>query len=163
MESEIHHSHTKKDYNVLYAVIITAIAVFAISYLIFNYIPNHKQATEIHSYKKALYDSVLCQYQCPLIEQNYNNKTVNAPNASCVQECSTTFKNKQLEGQSFSDKDLLDDNLIKDIQSVIGNCKNESIIQNGNLPSVDSNKPFPCSITRLNSLKDKSPYLKEFL
>ncbi len=160
---KVSHSHAEKgsrSKDILVTAVISFVVAFAIAYFVFAYIPANSESSQINDYKKALYNSVLCQYKCPLVEQMFNNKTVNAPNASCVQTCSAEFRAQQLKaGETISDSDLLSDNLIEDIQNIVTACRNQSISDNGNLPDINNTVFFPCVVNGLEGLKNQYSYL----
>jgi len=151
----------KLNKSIFYTIIITAVIVFIVSYLIFSYIPNNKETSKLNEYKKALYDSIVCQYSCPLSLQEINNKTQEAPNAECVQSCTQELRDSQASGDIFSNAQLSNDNLIKDIEDVISVCKDASIRTNSktNLPELNSTIFFPCSSEALKEIKKDYSYL----
>src|SRR3989344_207668 len=55
-----------KNNKMIYAIIITAILVFAIAYSVFVYLPKYQEQAKVDNYKRELYQSLVCQYSCPL-------------------------------------------------------------------------------------------------
>ncbi len=144
----------KHTINIFLAVIITLIITSAF----FIYYPKYKESKEIKEYKKALYESVLCQYNCPLVEQTLQNKTQMLPEQTCVQACTEKFRQMNIDGAKFSEKDLQNDNLIKDIEAGVGGCRTKA----ANLTTLKIDNPafFNCTIDFLESLNQNYNYLK---
>src|SRR3989344_2132296 len=93
---------------VVYAVIITAVVVFLISYGVFKYYPEQKKLSDLNSYRRALYGSIACQYSCPLESQIINNKTGETellPGLECVKSCTSSFRALQISNSSISDSE----------------------------------------------------------
>ena len=150
----------KFDKKIIYSVIITAIVVFAISFMIFKYLPEHKQGSGINEYKKQIFDRISCQYKCPLTEQTYQDKTQTLPDATCVQQCASNLKT--LQGNSivqYSNTDLQNDNLFVDIEGLITSCRNTSLNQSASTPTLDNVKFFGCVVDGLDKLRLDYSYL----
>lgn len=149
---------TKSQMNVVYAVVITAVVVFGLSYMYFKYMPEHAKVSELKEYKKALYSSVLCQYSCPLTPQNDSkNKTQMLPGLECVKKCTDDIRNLKIINSTFTEQDLKDDSFVADVSLAIDNCK-KSTLNNVTL-SIDNLQYFPCVSSGLEALKSKYSYL----
>ena len=144
-------SKIKINKNVLYAIIITVIVTFAIAYIIFSYYPEMQKTKTINSYKKSMYDSVLCQYKCPVDVQITSNKTQYYPNPECVKNCTTAFTALEKAPKSFTDDDLANDNLINDMGKAVNDCGKEL---NASLESK-----MNCAVTNFIALKPNYKYL----
>jgi len=138
---------------IIIAVIITAVVTSAF----FIYYPKYQGNNEINQYKKALYDSVLCQYSCPLVDQVVQNTTQKLPEQACVQACTEKLRTINIDGNKFSNSDLQNDNFVKDVESGITNCRTESL--NTTTLKVENERFFSCSINFLQSVKDNYSYL----
>lgn len=143
--------------SVIVAVIITAVITFAISYIIFKYIPDNNQNLKINEYKKELYTSTLCQYSCPLTLQEAQNKTQYLPEPVCVQDCTKNFKELQASGDTISNEQMKNDKLIDDMPNAINACKKEAV--DINTKTLNNTLFFTCSIEKLSALKSKYNYL----
>ena len=138
--------------------IILVVAVLILSFLIYNKY-NDNDSSEINNYKKALYESVLCQYSYPLIEQEFNNITQYLPLKPCVESCINEFRALGLNDTKFSDDALINDNLVKDIEITIRNCKLSSSEEINNSQRINNEIFFKCSVEGLNSIKANYTYL----
>ncbi|PIN89539.1 hypothetical protein COU57_06095 [Candidatus Pacearchaeota archaeon CG10_big_fil_rev_8_21_14_0_10_32_14] len=125
--------------------------IASISYL--KYYPEYKQKSEINSYKKKLIGSIICEYNCPIIEQNISGKIQLIPDSSCVESCTKDFKALP---NLYSNEQLNGDNYILEVQNVITECKKQST-QNFILNNTEF---FPCNSRELSKLSDKFDYLK---
>ena len=105
-----------------------------------------------------MYNSVLCQYKCPLTEQTLNNKTQLLPEVSCVKTCTDDFRQKEISKKSFNDNDLINDNLVGDLGDAINRCK--AISLNNETLTINNTLFFSCSIESLEGLKANYTYLK---
>ena len=143
---------------VIIAVIITAVITFAVSYMIFKYLPENRENSTINEYKKELYSSTLCQYSCPLTLQQIQNKTQNFPEPACVQNCTKSFKALQTNGGKLSNEQLEKDKLIEDMSNAVKACQTEAV----DLTTKELNTTtfFGCSIEKLGLLKEKYSYLR---
>src|SRR3989344_8252860 len=138
--------------------IILVIALIVLSFLIYNK-SNGDNDSDLNNYKKALYESVLCQYSCPLIEQEFNNITQYLPLKPCVESCINQFRALGLNDTKFSDETLINDNLVKDIEITIRNCKLSSSEEINNSQRINNEIFFKCSVDGLNSIKSNYTYL----
>jgi len=153
------HIKIKVNKKVVYLIVFTTIIVFLLSFLIFKYFPEQKRTSDINSYKKQIFDSISCQYGCPLTEQKLQNKTQLLPDQSCVQKCTIDLKSNKNESDKFSDQDLKNDDLFLDVENLVTSCKNSSIDQSLILPSINNTLFFNCVTQDLNNFKIKYPYL----
>lgn len=147
---------TKKSLYLFGFALFVVIIILAYVY----YRPNQVQSPEsnVNEYKKDLYESIVCQYSCPLFEAEIQNATNFLPNATCIADCINNLKSKKRLKGEFPREELLKDSLFSEIDLAIQNCKNESA---GNLSNViDNGKFFECSSERLRLLKNEYEYLK---
>ena len=112
----------------------------------------------INEYKKLGYESLLCQYNCPLELQTLNNKTQLLPNSACVEACSQKLKQANVSSDIFSANDLKNDNLFSDITNAVNICKTESV--NKTSLTMDNRVYFNCVSEKLKSLAVTYPYVK---
>ena len=153
-------SEIKLNKKVIYSVIITAIVVFLVAYIVFKYYPEQKKLSDLNSYRKALYESISCQYSCPLESQVVENKTGESellPGLECVKSCTSSFRALQISNSSVSDSELQADGLVNDITSTVNGCKQKAF--NNSTFKVDTSAYFPCVSEDLISLKQKYSYL----
>jgi len=140
------------------AVVIAVILTFAASAFVFVYLPKIQKQNEIKEYKQVLYDSILCQYSCPLIEKKVGvNKTDLVPEPECVKECSLELNAKIASGVKYTEAEVSNDDLLKDMRSSIDVCKRESF-DNSTL-AINSSEFFVCVKSDLVELKEKYSYV----
>lgn len=144
--------------NVFIAIIITAIITAVICWLVFSYIPDYQKNIKIQSYKRSVFNSVLCEYKCPLTNQTYVNKTILLPDQECVKNCTVNVKDDQEKLNDFSNNDLKKDGLTEELMVVVNNCKKTS--SDPKTKILDNKIFFDCVIKALEGLKEKYPYLK---
>lgn len=143
------------------AIIVTAIIVFIIAAFAFKYYPEMKKEHEVEAYKKAAYNTIICQYNCPLSTQFVPqlNRTEVIPDEICVQNCSVALMN--VNASNIKSEDLVNDNLALDIQNTLKNCKAESQVYNTSVGNaVNTALFFSCARRDLEALKNDYTYLK---
>lgn len=149
-------------YKISTAIIITAIVVFVIAAFVFKYYPEMKKESEVNAYKKAVYNTIVCQYKCPLTPQFVLqvNRTEAVPDELCVQNCSIALMD--VNTSNIKSEDLLNDNLAKDIQDTLTTCKSESQVYNSTSvgQAVNTAMFFSCATHGLEALKETYSYLK---
>lgn len=136
---------------------IIVIVIIISGYFLYDYYQKQKRINEVNGYKRGFYEGMLCEYGCPLKLQEYNNKTQNLPELGCIKGCTTSFKEKYTE-KSFKEEELEMDNLLKDIDDAIKNCKTKSV--NMTILSLDNTAYFSCAKKSIEELKGKYNYLK---
>ena len=148
----------RKDYFIIGLILILVI-LFASLYF-FYYLPKQNYQNSLLEYKKGIYDSVLCQYSCPLIKQEFQKTNQSLPSPVCVQECTNTLKALNISGTQFSDAELLKDSLFADLDLAIRNCQenNKEIVEN--ITIVNNSGFFECAKPEISSLKENYEYLK---
>lgn len=155
----------------LYSLIILIIAALFLYYGL-EYLPEKNKVDNINTYKKAIYDSILCQFTCPLLPSISQNTTVFLPDQLCQKICIAELKAKNLNTTKYSQQDLISDNLATDINNIILDCKNLHTIKHPIVNETSSNNTsqtipinttayFPCVKQGLNGLQDKYPYIKD--
>jgi len=142
----------KTVYLFIAVIVILLIAV----YLSFYYIPEVTQANKIKAYKTAMFESLVCQYSCPVIEQIIGNSTILAPQVQCIQNCTQELRAKGYNENEFSNEDLLTDNLLQDTIGVIDSCRE---INKDNLGSTNYTIFFPCALQGLTEIRANYTYL----
>lgn len=148
---------SKESRQIVLAIIITAIVVFALSFLFLKYIPDSKELSKVNEYKKGIFSSTLCQYSCPLSLQTVQNQTGYLPEQSCITSCTSNLNQTKLLSEDISNNQIKKDKLIEDISTEITSCRNESA--NKTTMSINSSLFFSCSAEKLNTLKTKYDYL----
>jgi len=152
---------TKKTvYSVILAIVLIALLVYYFVY----YSPSQKMEKGIQGYKKAVYDSILCQHSCKLEERIFTdpndpkkNNTVMLPNPACIKSCTDALKAKNLTGNEFSNDNLVKDNLLYDMDGLIQVCKSTNADASGT--GVNYAGFFPCVANGLEGLKANYTYL----
>lgn len=146
-----------------YGIIAIAIIItLAISVYVYNLdnVDKTKRTSDINSYKKNLYETVICQYSCPLKLQDYQNKTQLLPDFNCVADCTKNFKSKfsteTLNNLNFTKEELARDNFFNDIETIVENCKTTSV---DSYSGMNNSKFFSCSIQGLKQIKENYSYL----
>ena len=157
--------------SLLIGVLILVIAIVLLFYFL-KYIPEKNKDKDIKIYKKALYDSILCQFTCALSPSKVQNTTVFLPDSLCQKICIVELKSKNLNTTKYSKQDLLTDNLAADIEKVMLDCKNlytkeqsPTNVSTSNETSIDipvnTAAYFPCVKQGLIDLQSKYPYIKD--
>jgi len=141
----------------IYVGVIAVVVTFIASYFMFSYLPSQQKTSDLEEYKSALYESTLCQYSCPLTSQVFQNKTRMLPESACVESCASSFREKQKNGKSFTNQDLLGDSLVSDIENVVNTCRTDST----DFAKLETNdtKFFDCVSSGLTGLKGNYTYL----
>ncbi|MBI2632036.1 hypothetical protein HYW75_03465 [Candidatus Pacearchaeota archaeon] len=153
----------------LYGLLILIIAAFFLFYSL-KYLPEKNKVSDINLYKKALYDSILCQFSCPLLPSKSQNTTVFLPDQICQKICIAELKAMNLNTTKYSQQDLISDNLASDINNIILDCKNLYSIKQPIVNGTSSNNTsqtipinttayFPCVKLGLIGLQDNYPYI----
>ena len=141
----------------LIIIVIAVILILGIGYFAYyKYIPAYKKNAEIQAYKKSLYESVVCEYSCPLSEQVYKNKTQMLPNNECIKSCTEEFK-ANYGSTSPTDKEKALDGFFDDLSLVISACKKLSTGENST--EIDNARFFECTSTQLGNMDEKYRYL----
>ena len=142
---------------VITIVIVVLIIAIAASYYLFSYYPKQQKTLQVKEYKKILFDSMLCQYNCPLENQTIANKTGLWPAKVCVDSCTSDFIAKNYSAADITQKDVSTDDLLVDISYLMNDCKRTG--SNGNSSILFNGKIFDCIKNGLPALKDKYSYL----
>jgi hypothetical protein len=145
----------KQNSKIIIWVILAVVLTLLISAYFFYYMPKQNRIADINDYKRGLYQSSLCQYTCPLTMQTLNNLSQILPEVNCVQNCSAEFKAKFGDGESFSNKELENDDLFKDVLSSINACKTLSAVNS----TLNNSLFFPCVSEKMISLNQTYLYL----
>tara|TARA_Y100000310_G_scaffold131061_1_gene130274 strand:+ start:486 stop:983 length:498 start_codon:yes stop_codon:yes gene_type:complete len=142
----------KKSHLTILAIILVVAVIFSVNSI------NQADQDSLTIYKKALYDSISCQYSCPLLFQEFQNKSQFLPSRTCVQNCVADFEALGLDSTRYTDSDLLNDELVIDLEQAITDCRAKSFL---NSTETDSQAFFQCSIQALNDIKEDYPYLQD--
>ncbi len=147
-------------------------AVFVIALILFFVFSGSSKSDDgIEEYKGALYESILCQYSCPLKEAKFQNTTQFLPGNECSQGCIDSLKAKDIGSKNYSSNDLLKDGLPLEVDKIIKECRDlnskslESLNATGKNASItaiaiNTTSFFPCVKDNLEGLKDKYGYLR---
>jgi hypothetical protein len=138
--------------------IVCIIITFSISYIFFAYLPQTQRQEKVEQYKKAMFDSGICQYRCPFKDQIIANKTQFLPEQKCIQSCIDNSHVKDFNTKDFSENELSADSLFNDVQTVVLSCKQKSSMKNSTL--IDNSKFSECSAQALENLKNSYSYLQ---
>lgn len=115
--------------------------------------------TNVQEYKKVIYDSLMCQYSCPLAEVNLSGKTEEMPDGKCINSCLNKIRETGFNRTSFSEGELLDDDFVYNVTDVIETCRQEFMIVSNESVLPDSKGFYGCGLEGLNSLKKYYGYL----
>ena len=148
---------SKTSKSIILAVVITLFITFAVSFLIFKYIPDSKQNMEANEYKKELYTSTLCQYSCPLSLQQFQNMSEYLPEKTCVENCTSKFKETKPISDDLSNNQIKKDGFIDSMSNAINACKSEAT--DTKAKTLNSTVFFSCSVEKLEALKSEYSYL----
>ncbi len=160
-EHQVEKIKTVKISKTIVYIGIAVIITFLLTSVYYNYYPKLQKSSQLNNYKKDLFDSLLCQYSCPLENQVYQNKSQILPSQSCVQNCTIKLKDEQAKGDKFSNTDIANDNLVKDIQDAVNSCRTSSItVSNETSGTIDNQKFFDCVKIALEGIQVKYAYLK---
>ena len=155
----------KININIKTLVIIIVGIVIVIAIIIFflnkpKAYKNEVSLNEINQYKRAVYLSFECQFNCPVVNLTFNNETRLLPIESCIKSCTKDIKEKKASGLNYSENELLNDDLFKDIDLLLSKCKNENKYNVNNSSLLNYSNYFPCVVKELSILPEKYSYLK---
>ena len=136
-------------------MVILIIAIAALAYF-FVIQPQQAEARELETFKKALFDSTLCQYSCPLEEQFFQERDQLLPTRECINACIAELTDLNLNAGQFSDFDLAKDDLVGSIEETIVTCREGAQL---NETEIDNEAFFSCAADGLSSIKSQYPYL----
>ncbi len=112
---------------------------------------------DIEGYKKAVYEGIVCQYECPTELRNYNGEEIPILVGSCVQACIAELNSKKLNKEELDVDKVLEDGLFEEIDYRLNECMQNNLNEN-DVP--DNEKVYLCVRENLYELKDKYSYLK---
>jgi hypothetical protein len=143
------------------AVIVILIILALLYYLVYFPYQQKKLSEKIRAegitdYKKDFYYGILCEYNCPLKPQEFENKTQIMPELDCIKNCTINFRTKYANN-NFTNKELTGDDILKDIKSSVDDCKKQSF--NTDTFVLNNTEYFSCSGEKLFLLKEKYDYL----
>src|SRR3989344_6743203 len=116
---------SKRSILIMGAIVLVLLA--AIYYFVY-YVPQQKMIADVEAYKKALYDSILCQYNCPLEDVVTMNQTQpNIQNRDCVLACIQQLKDKGYQKAQYPQEELEKDKIAEDVQKIVVGCQNEGM------------------------------------
>lgn len=148
---KIKKSKTHKIWVITTIILLFLIIISLVYY--FNFIPKQKRAKEVQNIKKEFYNSIVCEYSCPLKETKFNNQTQLLPDINCVKNCTKKFK--ELGKINLTKEEALTDNLLKEIDQKIKECTATST--SGNL--LNNTLFFGCASTELPKIRSNYNYL----
>jgi len=111
---------------------------------------------EVEEFKNALYESISCQYSCPVEEYELTDRTEVLLGDRCVGECISQLELKGYEREEFSVEDLTNDDFALDLDNLLNDCRQEHIDEDG-VP--DNQKFYDCVNVELGDLKGVYSYL----
>lgn len=155
-EKVVEIEKSKINKNAIIGVVIVVILIAA-AYQFYNkeIVEKEKRNADILNYKKAFYESVVCQYSCPLKMQNVSNTKQLLPEVGCVKVCTENFQ--KIKNQNYTKEELYNDNLAVDMASVIQTCGRQSI--NNQTSARNNTLFFECSSRDLKALSEKYSYI----
>ena len=141
----------------IYSAVIVILLLVFIGFFAFRYYPNMIKEKKINEYKKALYEGAICQYDCPLVEQVFQNKTQLLPEVTCIKTCLGDFVARNLTLKDFTNQDLQKDDFMKDVEKSVTNCKTKVV--DITIEAERNREFFGCISLGLKTLKSKYNYL----
>lgn len=124
-----------------------------------SYAQTQETNEHLEEYKRTVYDSLVCQYSCDLIEGESNGQQTMVPDTTCIQGCLAQVREKGFTGEEFSDAEILSDDLFLDIDTVIQDCKSEHFVADDVNTIPDFSAFHSCVIDGFASLKEDYSYL----
>ncbi len=142
-------------YLLIALILIILIAVFIVK----SQNTSGADPVEVQAYKTALFESIYCQYNCPLEYITFNNQTQILPSQQCVQSCISKINEKGYEKTKYSDSDLLrEDNMVLEVTSSIEFCGDQYPVDYTS--ELLNNTLFvDCVKSSLNDIKSNYTYL----
>lgn len=134
-------------------LLIGLILYFGIGY----YIANQK-INLANQYKIDVYNSMLCEFNCPLSDQEYQGEMMKLPELECVKTCSEEFRLKNYTITANDKEIILKDGLLDKISTIVNDCKTKGLNQES--LKLDVEVFSNCSREMLIPLKDQYTYLK---
>jgi hypothetical protein len=114
---------------------------------------------EINNYKRALFQSLECQYSCSPENITMNNETRFLPNPVCIKACTAALKAKNLPAPTeFNQTEMMGDDLFKDIELAHTNCTSSNTNQTSGERLETSF--FECMSEQLKTIKSKYSYVQ---
>ena len=145
--------------NTIYLIAIIIIAIIAL--LIFynkstkTQVEIPENIDDINYYKKALFDSTVCQYSCPLEEQPFQGTQQLLPSKECIRSCIDELKANGFNENTTTQYNILLDPMVSDVESAIVNCRIENTIND----KINNEGFFTCSAEKLELLRGEYEYL----
>ena len=137
--------------------VLLAIVILGIYFM--NPWAEENNLTGVQTYKKAIYESLACQYSCPVAAVNLSGKAEEMPDGKCIRGCLNKIKETGFNKTSFTEQELLDDDFVYNITNVIETCRQEFMAVNNESVLPDSGGFYDCGFKGLNSLKKDYVYL----
>jgi len=150
MTDKIKISKRKMGVGVIMLIVVVIFGVY-----LFYYIENNKEI-KINDYKLEVYNSLVCQFSCPMEEARFQNETRLLPETTCIEKCTENLKLNYLKNDSYIKEQLLGDNLFKDIDGAIIECRGINMDAAG---SVNYSSYYNCNLEKLYAMRDKYGYL----
>lgn len=141
----------------LYISIISVILVIVLLVYFLKLQPEMARASEVQEFKKALYESTLCQYSCPLSNVTFDNLTQVLPNRTCTDSCLADLRDKNFSSDDFADAELTTDALVADIENIVRSCNTAN--RDPENAQVLPEEFFTCIADNLEDLKTDYSYL----
>jgi hypothetical protein len=120
-----------------------------------SYQPKMAKADKVEAYKKQVYESILCQYKCPIVNTTVNNETRPTPDVACIKECVNVAKATNITGEDISNAELKSDNLASDILLIIDSCTQTNTVSK----MTNYTGLYDCAGPQLEGLKQNYSYL----
>jgi hypothetical protein len=148
----------KRLFIIIISVVICAIAIYAYLSYTGNLQKTQEKASDVLNYKIGMFNALVCEYNCPLKVQLYQNVTGLFPDSKCVNNCTKDFASI-VKTINVTRVDLDKDGFITKIEALMQNCK----LSNVNLTTskIDNSKFFPCAGSNLKNLTLTFDYLKK--
>lgn len=144
-------------------VIIIIVVALIIAYVYYSINQEKEQnLKEVVDYKVKLFEGVVCEYQCPLKLQQYENRTQLLPDLKCVKACTQEFRIKY-PNANYTKEQLSTDNFFNDFEKIITDCQSQSRIyadyEKSSQFTMNNSAFFECAGEKLPELRFRYPYL----
>lgn len=143
-----------------YIYFVVIVLFFVVAYLIgFSDKENSENVAGVKDFKKAVYDSLVCQYNCPLtIEGNVSGVMEKLPEKTCTNSCIDNLAATGFVKNQFNETELMGDNFYADADATLTDCRQKSVVEETGIS--DNLMFYECVQESLKSLKNNYLYLE---
>lgn len=135
---------------------VAVLIMIVIGSVYWFYNMENEKETEINNYKLNIYNSLICQFSCPIEETRFQNETKLLPDTACLERCTERLKMSNLRNDTYSKEELLSDNLFVELDGSILECKGLNRDAAG---SINYSSYYNCNLEKLYAMKERYDYL----